>query len=156
ARALEKGDAVGVWSDGERYWTAVAVPLVSGGELTEGLMVTGLSIDDALAIDVRRQSGAEVAYLTTTQPRRIVASTLPRDADLATTLSQHLDRARALGGDAPLRLTLDGRRWVVEARPLVAAEDAGGGEPPLIAVTLASLDQAMAPFERIERTLLGV
>jgi HAMP domain-containing protein len=173
ARALEKGDAAGVWTDGERYWTAVAVPLVSGGELTEGLMVTGLLIDDALAIDVRRQSGAEVAYLTTAQPRRIIASTLPRDADLATTLSQRLDRARALGGDAPLRLTLDGRRWVVEPRPLAAAEDgprtgnaagsplgspvgSGGGEPPLIAVTLASLDLAMAPFQRIERTLLGV
>ena len=159
-RALEKGDAAGVWTDGERYWTAVAVPLVSGGELTEGLMVTGLSIDDALAIDVRRQSGAEIAYLTTAAPRRIVASTLPRDADLAATLSQHLDRARALGGNAPLRLTLDGRRWVVETRPLAAAEDAApgaaGGGPPLIAVTLASLDQAIAPFQRIERTLLGV
>lgn len=160
ARALEKGDAAGVWTDGEHYWTAVAVPLVSGGELTEGLMVTGLSIDDALAIDVRRQSGAEVAYLTTASPRRIVASTLPHDRDLAATLSQRLDRARALEGDAPLRLTLDGRRWVVETRPLAAAEGAAtgaaAGEPPLIAVTLASLDQAMAPFQRIERTLLGV
>jgi HAMP domain-containing protein len=155
AQALDKGDAVGVWTDGEHFWTAVAVPLVSGGELTEGLMVTGLSIDDALAIDVRRQSGAEVAYLTTAAPRRIVASTLPRDGDLTTTLSQRLDRARALPGDAPLRLTLDNRRWVVETRPLAAAEGTVG-EPPLLAVTLASLDRAMAPFQRIERTLLGV
>src|SRR5262249_58605954 len=32
----------------------------------------------------------------------------------------------------------------------------GGAAPTLIAVPLASLDRAIAPFQRIERTLLGV
>ncbi|MGH7644760.1 MAG: cache domain-containing protein, partial [Gemmatimonadales bacterium] len=71
--AMRRGDASGVWTDGERHWTAVAVPLVSGGELAEGILVTGLAIDDALALDVRRQSGAEVAYMTMLPSPEVIA-----------------------------------------------------------------------------------
>ena len=158
AEAMRRGDASGLWSDGERWWTAVAVPLVSGGELAEGILVTGLAIDDALALDVGRQSGAEVAYMTVGGEARVVASTLASLGDLSTVLARRLDVARLLQGSAgaPLRLTLGGRRWAVEGTALGAAEGAAGAAPPLIAVTLASLDQALAPFRRIEGALLLV
>jgi eukaryotic-like serine/threonine-protein kinase len=156
--AMRRGDAAGVWSDGERHWTAVALPLVSGGELAEGILVTGLAIDDALALDVRRQSGAEVVFMTMLPEPRIIASTLASDAELSAALARQVDLPRLLAGPAgaPLRLTLDGRRWAVQATPLAAAEGQPAVAAPLIAVTLASVDQALAPFRRIEQALLLV
>lgn len=156
--AMRRGDAAGVWTDGERHWTAVAMPMVSGGELAEGILVTGLAIDDALALDVRRQSGAEVVYMTTPPGPRIVASTLASDGDLSAAVARGIDLPRLLAGPAtaPGRVTLVGRRWAVQATPLAAPEARPPGDPPLIVVTLASLDQALAPFRRIERTLLMV
>jgi serine/threonine-protein kinase len=155
AEAMQRGDASGVWSDGERHWTAVAMPLVTGGEVAEGILITGLSIDDVLALDVRRQSGAEVAYVALAPEPRIVASTLGSDQELLAALARRLDARRPVPEDAPTRLTLDGRHWVMQTAALTAS-DAPASAPSLLAVTLASLDQAQAPFRRISQALLLV
>jgi HAMP domain-containing protein len=159
AEAMRRGDAAGVWSDGERYWTAVAMPLVTGGEVAEGILITGLAIDDVLALDVRRQSGAEVAFAALAPAPRIVASTLGSDQELLAALTRSLGARRPLGGaagDAPIRLTLDGRHWAMQTAPLTASDAAPASDPTLLAVTLASLDQAQAPFRRIIQALLLV
>jgi len=47
AEAMRRGEASGLWSDGSHYWTAVAVPLLSGADL----VVSGVPFD--LAVTAR-------------------------------------------------------------------------------------------------------
>ncbi len=158
AEAMQHGEGTGLWNDGDRYWTATAVPLVSGGEAVEGYLVTGLALDDQLALDVRRQSGAEVAFVAFAPAMHVVASTLGEDQDLVAALEHHPELGARVsgadGGGAGVPLTLAGHPWLVHAAPFGAARP--GAPTPIAAVTLASLDRAIAPFRRIEAALLGV
>src|SRR5205814_70291 len=125
-QALREGEAAGLWSDEGRYWNAVVVPLTSGGDVLVAFLVAGLGIDDALALDLRRQSGAEVAYVTAAVPPVVIASTLGSDQDLAHAL--HDQPALLAGGAEPHQVTLGGRRWVVQSTPL-GVRRAGGARP---------------------------
>ena len=165
ADLARRGEASGLWTDGERFWTAVAVPVLSGAENPEGVLIAGLALDDALALDVGRQSGAEVAYVALGRDAHVIASTLADDRSLLTALAGGRDLIRrALEPDpgGPLQLTVGGRRWVLRAAELEpAAADrtgsvAAGARPQVAVVTLASLDQALAPFRRIEAAQLWV
>src|SRR5262245_7030543 len=152
AKALARGESVGLWPEDGRHDTAVPGPLVSGGEIPIGLLVLGFAVDDALALDVRRQSGAEVAYVARETPPRVIATTLAdtreleaaivRDPRLATPGTEAADQG-------PFRVTLDGRHWVAQATALADTN-------VVAAVTLGSLDEPLAPFRRIRSALLLV
>lgn len=162
-RAMRDGEAAGPWTDGQRFWIVVAVPLVTGGTTGEGFLMAGIAVDDALALEVRRQSGAEIAYVAIAPSPRVVATTLEEGSSLAAAVGNAGDLARLAdaGLDAPPgRWRLGGRPWAVRATRV--AGEAGGSEgggvatPELLTVTLASLDIALAPFRRIEQALVWV
>ena len=75
-KALEELEAVGFWEQDGRLFNAVAVPLAAD-RLLVGFLIAGFAIDDVAALDIRRVSDAEVAFLVNAggQPR-IAASTL--------------------------------------------------------------------------------
>jgi serine/threonine-protein kinase len=161
-RAMREGEATGPWTDGRRFWIVVAVPLVTGGTTGEGLLLAGIAVDDALALEVRRQSGAEIAYVAIAPKPRVVATTLPDGASLAGAVggAGELARLADAGADAPPgRWRLGGRPWAVRATRVAGeagGSDGGAASPELATVTLASLDLALAPFRRIEQALLWV
>lgn len=155
AAALRTGEGAGPWTEGDRVYAALAVPLLSGGDTVQGILVTGFLLDDDLALQIKRQSGAETAFLTRGTPPRVIASTLAAGDALVHALA-------AKGGAAalvrrgvrnePTTLELDGRRWAALATPIFGADDPDGVD----GITLASIDGAIAPFRRIESALLWV
>lgn len=151
AAALERGEASGSWSEAGYHASAVAVPIFAGQEGLLGLLVAGLTVNDALAFEVRRGSGAEVAYVARGASPRVIATTLGEQPELLRAVTAHLASGPPPGSE-PARLSVGGRRWAVQIAP-VAAGVAGDS---VTAVTLASLDQVMAPFRRIERALIAV
>src|SRR5262245_52259453 len=140
--------ADGLWTDGQHYWTVMAEPLVSGHDLAVGVLVTGLALDDALAEDVHRQSRADVAYLALDRTPRIIASTIGDRDDLREALLRRAPRAPSPNG-APMRLDVGGHSWFVDVAPLRATTSG----PPVAMATLASQDEALAPFMRIREAL---
>jgi serine/threonine-protein kinase len=157
--ALARGESDGVLRDGDRYWTAAAVPLVSGGVSTEGLLVTGFAIDDALALEVRRQSGSEVAYVALAPEPRVVASTVAADQELLHAIAERMRAAPRANLSAPQRLALGGRQWAMQLTELGSARAGATPRAPddrVVSVTLASIDEALAPFRRIEGALVMV
>ncbi|MGH7731261.1 MAG: cache domain-containing protein, partial [Candidatus Eiseniibacteriota bacterium] len=153
-RAVKRGEASGLLSDSGRYWTAIAVPIFAGQEALLGLLVAGLAVDDPLALEVRRGSGAEVAYVALEPEPRVIASTLGEDRELVLAVARHAAGARADSGSA--RLSVGGRTWAVRSARLEAGDDTAPSPATVVAVTLASLDQVLAPFRRIERVLVLV
>ena len=157
-RAMERGESLGLLSDSGRYWTATVVPIFAGQEALLGLLVAGLSVDEALALEVRRGSGAEVAYVALEPEPRVIASTLGENRELLSAVARHAGEAGAGSGRA--RLSVGGRTWAVRSARLDAGQepagDAASSPVTVVAVTLASLDQVLAPFRRIERVLVVV
>jgi len=153
-RAMDRGEAMGLLSDGGRYWTATAVPIFAGQEALLGLLVAGLSVDDPLALEVRRGSGAEVAYVALEPEPRVIASTLGENRELLRAIARHAGAASA--GPEPARLSVDGHTWVVRSARLDGGQEAAPSAVTVVTITLASLDQVLAPFRRIERVLVLV
>ena len=152
ARALTEYEASGVWSEEGRLYDAVIVPVARGYELG-GFLLAGLRIDDELARGVWDASRSQVAFFQGTGTElRSVGATLAEQETRA--LAEAL-RARAAeidpmmaGDDQGGRLTLDlgGRPWLALVAPLRDA----GGEPVGTAATLASLDEQLATYRRLQ------
>ena len=75
-----------------------------------GYLVAGLAIDAPLALDVRRQSGAEVAYISTGPSPIVIASTLESEPELTRALREHAWIAQTQEEATPRALSLAGRR----------------------------------------------
>jgi eukaryotic-like serine/threonine-protein kinase len=157
AAALRENEAAGVWQDETRLYHAVAVPIIQAYVL-QGYLVTGFALDDSQALELKLTSGADVAYLAATPAGPVVAaSTLGAAAPrlLAAlraqpaTLRQAMEQGEAVD---QLALRLDGRPWVALLSPLRDA----AGQPVGLAVSLASLDEALASYRRIESVLIVV
>lgn len=157
AEALAEYGASGVWAEGGRLYDAVAVPIARGYELA-GFLLVGFRIDDELARGVWDASRSQVAYFhgagTDLRPVGTTLSEIETRA-LAETL-----RARAAeidpmmaGDDQGGRLTLDfaGRPWLALVAPLRDAR----GQPVGTAATLASLDEQLATYRRLQWLLTG-
>jgi len=157
ARALTDYEASGVWAENGRLYDAVVVPVARGLELG-GFLVVGLRIDDDLARGVWDASRSQVAFFEGTgRELRGVGATLaePETRALADAL-----RARAAeidpmmaGDDEGGRLTLDlaGRPWLALVAPLRDA----AGRPVGTSATLASLDEQLATYRRLQWLLTG-
>jgi serine/threonine-protein kinase len=157
-RALDANEGAGVWQEGDRLYFAVAVPAIKAFIL-QGYLITGFAIDDALALEVRRTSGADVTYLARTGAGpRPVASTLD-----AATSARLLDALRGQGdllarvlerGQAveEVRLSVGGAEGAALLSPLFDA----AGQPNGAVVALASLSKTTAGYRRIQEVLVLV
>ena len=157
AVALRENEAAGVWQEGEELYDAVAVPLIKDFIL-QGFLVAGYAINDVRALQVKRTSGTEVAYLAST-PNGPVVAAATLDAGLA---RQLVDALRAQGGVLrrvmdesqadQVDLGLEGRRWIALVAPLRDA----AGKSVGASVALASFDKAFASYRQIESVLVVV
>lgn len=171
ASALTDFQALGVWREAEELYYAVAVPFVRGSQLL-GYLVTAYALSDASALEVKRMSGTEIAYLTLGNAPQVVGTTLAPD------LEEELIAALAAGGDPLGRMEVDGgsaaapsdgrsdevagntgrklelslreARWSALASPLYDAD----GEAVGASVALTPLEPQLAPFRRIGRVLI--
>ena len=152
--AVERGEGSEVWREDDRLASAVAVPLLSGLQNLEGVLVTGFALDDGLALVLKRAADTEIAFLALDRGGiAVTASTLGSSAEaLVAALNQAgraLERIRAGGSVTRLDLRLDGRPWVARLVPLRDA----GGSPVGAVVMLAPLDRYLAGFRSVAGAL---
>ncbi len=138
--------AIGLWSGDQALYQATVLPIARARTVV-GFLVAGIAIDDELANDVKRISGADVAYLVDGRPPRVLATTL----DVASTdrLLAELSRAES-GAQDGLEIEIGGDRWILQRAPLRDDE----GEEYGSAVALTSLDQELAAYQEIPLLVL--
>jgi serine/threonine-protein kinase len=148
-RALEGDESATLWRQGDQLFTAVAVPMTTGGELV-GALVAGYALNEAVASQLRKLTHGDVAFVLEDpgQPPRVLVSSLgAREASLAPALAG----ADAEGG-GPFELDLGGERHVAVRVPLEAA----GGRVVGSALALRSLAAETTAFREFRRSLLVV
>ena len=155
AAALEGYQAAGVWSEGGRLYHAVAIPVAQGFDLL-GFFVAAFRIDDRAAREAQRITGSHIVLMGLAEDSfRVVGSTLET---APTSLLSAAFGARpaifvtvANGSEMfPVEVTLSGKPWIAHVAPL---RDAAGGAVGA-AVSLASLEEELAPYRRIELALI--
>lgn len=155
--ALDELEANGIWRQGGTLYEAAAVPVGAGGYLY-GYLAAGRTIDDQDAAELHRISGAEVVVFVldgevldgeSGEPVR-VAGTLGED--LSASLIGLLGAQPDLLGEEAEEIELGGRRWLARRTPLLGVD----GEPVAGVISLASLDEQLAPYRRIQRALVVV
>ena len=154
-KVLADFEASGVWQEGNKIYEAVAVPLTLSQNVFAYLVV-GFAINDVRALEVKRVTGTEVAYLTGTSTGvAVVASTLApaqQDRLLAALrtrgdlLSRVTERGQAVD---QVEIALEGGRWLALLAPLKDATGASAGA----SVALASLDKELVGYIRIRNIL---
>ena len=157
-KVLADFEASGVWQEGNKIYEAVAVPLALSQNVFAYLVV-GFAINDVRALEVKRITGTEVAYLTGTSTGvAVVASTLApaqQDRLLAALrtrgdlLSRVTERGQAVD---QVEIALEGGRWLALLAPLKDATGASAGA----SVALASLDKELVGYIRIRNILVGL
>jgi len=155
-KVLVDFEASGVWQEGNKIYEAVAVPLTLS-QNAFAYLVVGFAINDVRALEVKRVTGTEVAYLTGTAAGvAVVASTLgpaQQDRLLAALrtrgdlLSRVTERGQAVD---QVEIALDGARWLALLAPLKDALGASAGA----SVALASLDKELVGYTRIRDLLV--
>jgi serine/threonine-protein kinase len=156
--AIEKNQAAGVWQEGGQLYDAVAVP-VTQDFILQGFVIMAYALNNDRALEVKRTSGSDVAYVASTQGGPAVAATT-LDATMSgrllealrsqgAAMRQTMDQGQAVDS---LELTLDGRPWMALLSPLRDATDKSVG----MSVALSSLDRQLASYRRIQTVLLGV
>ena len=149
--ALEEREAFGVWKQNDRLYHAVAVPLVRQFDLV-GYIIAAFPIHEAVALQVKRTSGAETIILANsgTGPM-VVASTLPKDRAEALTNALRksggvLDQVMRQGETRDrVELELESGNAMAFLAPLQDAAQ----QPVGASVTVTLLDQRRAEFQRI-------
>jgi len=148
---MEGEESATVWSQGEKLYHAVAVPMVTGGELL-GVLVAGYGISETLANDIRKLTHSEIAYLTqhSGQPPQLSVSSLgPKEAAFKAALTRpELSGA----GVEPFELKLAGEPHIGVVVPLQTASGATVGS----VVALRSLAVEMASFLEFRNTLIVI
>ncbi len=156
AVALEEREAFGVWLQGGKLYHAAAVPLVRKFDLV-GYVIVAFSINDSLALQVQRSSGAETLFLANSPAPEVVATTLNPS------MSEQVVTALRRSGDALGQATQKGRQVTevpleLDGRPFLASllplEDAAGN-PLGASVSLTPLDARHSVYRQI-LLVLGV
>lgn len=156
AKLVRDFAASGLWQEGEDLYSAVGVP-VARDFTVFGYLITGFAVDDRAAADVKKVSGADVAFVTWNggQPQ-VVASTLepPAAKSLVAVLrSQRTMMDRVVTQGEAVReaeIAMSGEPLLALAAPLKDAE----GKPVGATVALASLRRELASYRRIELALV--
>jgi HAMP domain-containing protein len=156
ARGLEALSPVsGLWTVDDGLYQASVTP-IARGRTVAGFLVAGLGLDNSLANDVKRVSGADVAYLTSADRMQVVATTLDvpaTDRLMAEFGSDDALRASLENPDGPgetHRIELSGDRWLMQLSPLIDAR----GEAFGTTVALTSLDRELAAYQDIPLVVL--
>ena len=150
-RALEGEESATLWRQGDRLFTAVAVPMTIGPELV-GTLVAGYGLDEAAATQLRKLTHSEIAFVLQPagQPPRLAVSSLgAREPALAAALTRPELSAAA---SEPFEVDLAGERHVGVRIPLrtVAGEEIGA------ALALRSVAAETAAFRHFRSSLVLV
>lgn len=146
----------GLWRQGNMLLQAAVMPILRGEDLL-GFLVLGEAIDNALATDISKISGADVAYVFVDNDQAVLsASSLdPETAEGLTgflasqaSLRKAIAEARSLDR---IDVRLGDRDWIGRVGPIDA--DAGGGLGATLSLT--SRDRAYAGFQRILNLVLA-
>ena len=133
--------ATGYWARDNHVYQVAAAPLANRDQLA-GYLVLALDIDQAELQHMARVSGSELTILDMSGGKYTsVAGTLTPAAMAA--LAPILGNRQQTSGQFPL--TLDSERWLAHADAL---------QPGIMALTLTSLDRAMAGYRAILTTLI--
>lgn len=151
----ELGPVSGLWTSGNALYQASVTP-IARGRTVAGFLVAGLALDNTLANDVKRVSGADVAYLAKGNRTDVVATTLDvpttdrllREIESNDELSSALLEARE--SDQTFHLSLADDRWLMQLSPLVDARGDAFGTT----VALTSLDRELAAYQNIPIVVL--
>lgn len=147
--ALEGEEAATVWRQGDRLYTAVAVPMQTGPELV-GVLVAGYGIGESVANGLRRLTRSEIAYLVDDprgEPRLSVSSLGPRESALSDALARgEVPRT----GDEPFEVDLGGERYVGVRIPLRGVTEREVGA----VLALRSLATETAAFRDFRNSLV--
>jgi serine/threonine-protein kinase len=150
-RALEGEDSATLWRQGDRLFTAVAVPMQTGPELV-GVLVAGYGLNEAVASQIRKLTHSEIAFVVQSsgQPALLTVSSLgTREASLSAALA----RPELAGAEtAPFEIDLDGDRHIGVRIPLKTA----AGEPIGAALALRSLAAETVSFRQFRNSLVLV
>lgn len=141
--ALSEGVAEGTLAVSDRVLHAAAVPVEAAGTVF-GVLLAGAPIDDAWARQLRETGRDEVVILGRSG---VLASTILRDR-LPWRDASGLDSADA-ASPVPFDVLITGERYTALAVPTAAGE-------PLVALTLQSRDQALAPYRLIQGGLIAL
>jgi serine/threonine-protein kinase len=150
-RAIDGEESATLWRQGDRLFTAVAVPMQTGPELV-GVLVAGYGLDEAAASQVRRLTRSEVAFLVggPGEPKRLAVSSLgPREPSLAAAAARP---ELAGAGEKPFEVDLDGERHIGVRIPMTTA----AGEEIGAALALRSLSAETAAFRQFRNSLVLV
>jgi serine/threonine-protein kinase len=150
-RALEGEDSATLWRQGDRLFTAVAVPMQTGPALV-GVLVAGYGINEAVASQIHKLTHSEIAFLVEDkgQPARLAVSSLGlHEGALAAALS----RPELAGAEmAPFEIDLDRDRYIGVRIPLKTAT----GEEIGAVLALRSLSAETAAFRQFRNSLVLV
>ncbi len=155
--ALESGEAAaeGLWVRDDKLYFAVLVPLVSAG-VQQGSLLVAYAVDDSTSKRLASATATEVVFLLE-QKGSLKAAASSLDTEIAASVPAALAAVPALlagtrDEPAQAELELKGQRWLGQAKPLFGI----GGEKIGLVLNLGSLDAALEPFARIQRTLMMV
>lgn len=148
ARAERSQDASAIAVIGGRPYQVVAVPVLA--PLPIAWICVGFIVDDQVANDLRALTSLHVSFLGRDPKGGLtaLASTLPgpmRERLL------HLLPAASASGDTTLSLPMGDGEYVT----LVTAVG-GKGEAGIVAVLQRPLDEALAPYQRLQLVMLGL
>ncbi len=153
-KPLEGEESTTIWRQAGKLYHAVAVPMVTGGDL-KGVLLAGYGIDEALAGYLRRLTHSHVAYLSypAGQPSLLAASSLgPRDDALRAQLARpELSAEAALPDARPFPLSLAGEEHLAVLAPLLSAT----GEKVGAVLVLRSVAEEMASFTEFRNSLIA-
>ena len=143
---MAKSESAGVWMSGGRAFQ-VQTRRIELDNAPMGAVVVGHLEGDAVVQSVLEQTGSAVAVLL--DGKVIAASALERDRR-----AEPEALARALvpvlaGAGEPREVVLDGRTYLASAAPFPGRLGSG----PLRYAVLRSLDEALEPGRRLEKTL---
>lgn len=156
-KALTDFESAGVWVEEGRLYDAVAVPLKQGEFDLLGYFVAGFALTEASALEVRKVSGSEVAYVVAGRDRpRVVASTLPEIAESLTaalaaspqTMGEVMEEGREVNR---VELRLRGEPWIASVVPLKDA----AGKAVGATVGVASLARELSSYRQIQSALIA-
>ena len=148
--------AIGYWRAGVILYQASVRPLALQDELV-GFLLVGSPVNAAIATEVRKVSGGEVAYwLLDDTDLRLVATSLPKEDEAplreAIKAKEAEIKARLAKSESIDRIDISvgNRNFAGKFAPLTGQPgQAVGG-----VLTLASVDSAMAPFTSIQNAVM--
>ena len=147
ARARREGSASSIAPLDDKLYELVVVPVRA--PVTIAWIVMGFRVDGRVVDLLKSTTLLDVSFVSRTAAGswQVMATSLPA-ADAAELIAALGDGLRLTGRNTDLRM--DGEDYAVR---LVSLNQ---GDEPVVAVLQRSLDESMAPFERVQSTLLLV